>query len=122
MYHDQRTDQTGRHTPGGLVNIFQLIILIRKLNTEGFCKAIAEVVARTGLQCLTIMHQRFNCIGCFCTRKFFFFCFASLYHRNCKYLLSKIRILIQHLDCTLFCFFSGCMCCMALLPQKLSGT
>ena len=104
------------------MHIFQLIILICKLNTEGFCKAVAEVVARTGLQCLAIMHQRFNCIGCFCTRKFFFFRFASLDHRNRKYLLSKIRIFIQHPDRTLFCFFSGCMCRMAFLPQKLSGT
>ena len=72
------------------MHILQRIILICKLNAEGLCKAVTEVVARTGLQRLAVMHQRlqsyrlplhpqiFLCLSC-----------CPLDHRNRQYLLSK---------------------------------
>ena len=50
MNHDDRTDQTGSHTPGSLMYILQLIIFIRKLNAKCTCKSITEVMAGTWLQ------------------------------------------------------------------------
>ncbi|KLU68121.1 MAG: hypothetical protein RHS_6056 [Robinsoniella sp. RHS] len=45
MHHDDRSDHTGCHSPGCLMNIFQSIILICKLNTESFCKSVTEIMA-----------------------------------------------------------------------------
>ena len=70
VYHDDRTDHTGRHTPGSLMYILQCVVLICKLDAKCLCKAVAEVVAGTGLQCLAVMHQGLDGIGCLCTCKF----------------------------------------------------
>ena len=56
MYHNDRSDQTGRHTPGGLMHIFQFIIFIRILDTESLCEAVTEIVAGAGLEGFSIMH------------------------------------------------------------------
>ena len=121
VYHNDRTDHTGRHTPGSLMYILQGIILICKLYAISLCKAVAEVVARTGLQRFSVMHQRLDRIGCLCTGKFFLVCLLPTDNRDRQHFLAKISVHIQHLDGTCLCLFCRCMCGMALLPQKLSG-
>ena len=92
MNHDHSTDQTSCHTPGGLMYIFQGIVFICKLNTKCFCKTIAEVMACTGLQSFTIMHQCFDGVCCYCTCKFFLVCLTSFYHRNSQYFFAEVCI------------------------------
>ena len=100
--------------------ILKLIILICILNAKCSCKSIPKVVARSGLQCLTIVHQRLDRISCLSTCEFLFVCLTSLDNRNCKHVLAEIRIHIQHLDRSCLCLFCCCMCGMAFLPQELS--
>ena len=79
-------------------------------------------MAGTGLKCLTVMHQGFDRIRSYRTCKFLFVCFLAFDNRNCKNFFTEISIQIQHLDCSLFCFFCCCMSSMSFLPQELSGT
>ena len=79
-------------------------------------------MAGTGLQGFSVMHQGFDGVSSFCTCKFFFVCLSSFDNRDCQYLLAEICIQIQHLDGSLFCFLSRCMCGMSFLPQEFSGT
>ena len=122
VYHDDRSDHTGRHTPGSLMNVFQLVIFVCKLNAECLCKSIAKIVAGTGLQCFSVMHQGLDRVCRLCTGKFLFVCLASLDNRDCQHLLTEICINVQHLDSTCLCLLCGRMCSMSLLPQELSGT
>ena len=45
--------------------VLQFIFFIRVLDFKGFCESIAEVVARSGLQCLAVVHQRLDGVGGF---------------------------------------------------------
>ena len=103
------------------MDIFQLIIFIRELNAECFCKSVTEVVAGTGLQCLSVMHQRLDGVGGNGTCKFLFICLASFDNRNSQYLLTEVCINIQHLLGTCLCLFLSRMYGMSFLPQELSG-
>ena len=104
------------------MNILKLVFFVCILNTEGFCKAVAEVMAGSRLQSLSIVHQRLDCISRLCACKFFFVCFLAFYNRDCKNFLTEVCIYIQHLNGSLFRLFSCCMSSMAFLPQKFSGT
>ena len=121
VYHDHRTDETGSHTPAGLMNIFQSIVLIRVLYTEGLSEAVTEVVAGSGLQRLTVMHQSLDGIGRNGTGKFLLLGLLSADHGDRKNLLTEIRINIQHLLSSLLGLLCRCMCRMAFLPQEFSG-
>ena len=87
MYHDNGTNQTCRHAPGSLMTVFQCIILVCILDSKCFGKAVAEIVARAGLERLSIMHQRFDRVGCLCTCKLFLVRLLSLNDRNRKNIL-----------------------------------
>ena len=68
------------------------------------------------------MHQSFDRISCFCTRKLFFFCFLPADHRNCKHFFTELRVYVQHLFCPLLRFLRCCMRRMPFLPQKFTRT
>ena len=102
--------------------ILKLIIFIGILDTERFCESVAKVVAGTGLQCLSVMHQRLNRIGSLRARKLLLLGLASADDRHCQYLLAEVRVQVQHLDRALL----GFLCCrmrgVSLVPQELPGT
>ena len=104
------------------MHIFQCVIFVCVLDAECFCKSVTKVMAGTGLKCFSIVHQRFNCVSCYCTCKFFFVCFLTFDYRNCQNFFAEISIQIQHLDRSFFCFFCCCVSSMSLLPQEFSGT
>ena len=104
------------------MNVFELVIFVCKLNAECLCKSIAKIVAGTGLQCFSVMHQGLDRVCRLCTGKFLFVCLASLDNRNSQHLLTKISIYVQHLNRTCLCLLGSRMCSVSLLPQELSGT
>ena len=61
--HDDCADKSCCHAPGGLVRIFKLVFAALILNAESLCKAVAEVMRGSGLESLSIVHERFNRIG-----------------------------------------------------------
>ena len=119
--HDDGTDHTGRHAPAGLVRIYKFIFLIGILDAERSGKSVAEVMARTALQRLAVMHQRFNRIGGFRTGKFLLVGLASLYHRDRKEFLAEISVNIKHLLGSCLRLLGGSMNRMTFLPQKFHG-
>ena len=82
VYHDDAPDQTGRYAPGGVVWVSLFIITVQVGNVKGLGKMLSEVMGSTGLQSLSVMHQRFHGIGCGSAREFFFFAFLSNDNRN----------------------------------------
>ena len=56
--HDNRADQTGRDAPGGLERILQRVVAAGERHVIRAGELVAEVVARTGLQGLAILHPR----------------------------------------------------------------
>ena len=121
VHHDDRADETGGHTPGGLVHIFQLIVLIRELDAEGFGKAISEIVAGAGLQSLSVVHQSLNGIGSLRSREFFLIRLLSPDDGHRKHLFAEVRVQVQHLDGALLRLLHGGVGGVSLLPQELSG-
>ena len=91
------------------MNIFQFVVTVCKLDIISFCKSITEIVACSGLQCFSVVHQGFNRVSCFCSGKFFFVVLSSFYNRDRQNFFTEICINIQHLDRTCFCFFCCCV-------------
>ena len=98
----------------------ELVILVCISNIECFGESVTEVVARTGLQCLSIMHQCLDRICCLCSCKLLFFSFLTLNHRDRQLIFEEICIYIQHLQRALLRFFCGRVDRMAFLPQELT--
>ena len=116
MNHDNRTDQAGSHSPGCLIYILKFIILIGKLNSECLGKAITKIVGGSGLQRLTVMHQRLDGVGCLSAREFLLLSLAPPDNRHCQKVLTEIGIQIQHLDSSLLCLLRCRMSRVSLLP------
>lgn len=76
----------------------KLVILVCISDIECFGKSVTEVVTRTGLQCLSIMHQCLDRICCLCSCKLLFLSFLTLNHRDRQLILEEICIYIQHLQ------------------------
>ena len=101
------------------MDILQLIVLIGVLNVECPCKAIPEIVGCPGLQSLSVMHQCLNRVGRFSPGKLLFVGLSSLDHRDGQFLLTEIRIKVEHLDRPLLGILRRRMGSMPFLPQKL---
>ena len=102
------------------MNILELIVPVSILDIEGFCESIAEVMRRAGLQCLSVMHQRFDREGRFRTGKTLLFRLLAADDRDRQVLLAEIRINVQHLDRALSGLLCCCMSGMPFLPPELS--
>ena len=101
--------------------VFQCIVLVRELNAKCFGKSVPEIVARPCLQCLAVVHQRFDRIGSLRPREFFFVSLLPLYHGNRKYVPHEIRIDIEHLNRSLLRLLCRRMGRVSLLPQKFAA-
>ena len=102
--------------------ILKFVLSVCILDAESAGKAVAEVVACSGLKRFSVMHQRFDGIGGLSACEFLFVCFLSFDHRDRQDFLAEIRVYVQHLDRSLLSLFCGGMGRMSLLPQKFSGT
>ena len=122
MYHDERTDHTGGHTPGSLVYRLQLVVLIKELHIEGLREIRTEVVGGRTLKCLTIMHESLDGISSYGTGKLLLLGLLSLYDRDRKHVLRDVRIDLEHKLRSLLSLLRGCMHGMSLLPQELTGS
>ena len=116
VYHDDRTDHTGGHTPGGLMNILQGVVLCCILDAKCLCKAVTKIMAGSGLQCFSVMHQGLDGVGSLCACKFLFISLLTADYRNSQHLLTEICIEIQHLDGSLLCLLRSGVGGMSLLP------
>ncbi len=82
MHHDDGADHSRGHAPAGLVRIDKLVFLVRVLDAEGAREAVAEVVARAGLQRLAVVHEGLDGVGRLSAGKFFLVGLSSANHRN----------------------------------------
>ena len=96
--------------------ILKLIIFIGILDTERLCESVAEVMAGTGLQCFSVMHQCFYCISILSSCKFLMLCFSTCYKWYSHCLFVEVFVNLPHLDCSLFSLFICCMNRVAFLP------
>ena len=119
MDHDDRPDRAGRQAPGCLVDIGQLIVFVRELDTEGLGKAIAKIMAGGGLQGFAVMHHRFDGIGRNSTGKFLFVGLLSADDRNRQIVTVEGGISFEHAQG----FFLGFLRCgmgrVPFLPVEL---
>ena len=120
--HDDRADQTGGNAPRGLLHILQGVVLIRILHIKCLGKAVAEVMARAGLQRLAVMHHGFDGVGLFRTRKALLFGLFALEHRDSQIFLAELRIDVQHAQGFLHRLLGGGVHGVTLLPPELAGT
>ena len=74
------------------MHILQPVLFVCVLNLKRTRKPVAEIVARTGLQRLSVMHQGLDRVSRHRARKLLFICLAALHHRYRENLLAEIRI------------------------------
>ncbi len=117
--HDDAADETGGHTPGGLVGIGLLVVLVGELNLKCLGEAVTEVVGGTGLQSLAVMHHALDGVGGLGTVELFLVGLAALGNGHGQHVLAEVSIDVQHGLGESLGFLSGGMQGMALLPQEL---
>ena len=61
--HDKAADDARGHAPAGLVGGAELVLLIREGDAEGLREAVAEIVARAGLEGLAVVHHALDGVG-----------------------------------------------------------
>ena len=98
------------------MNILQGVVLCCILNAKCLCKAVTEVMAGSGLQCFSVVHQGLNGIGSLRACKFLFIGLLSADNRNSQHLLTEVCVQIQHLDGSCLSFLCGCVSGVDLLP------
>ena len=76
------------------MNIFQFVVFGCVLDVKCSRKTVTEVMAGTGLQCLSVMHQSFDGIGCNGAGKFLLIGFAAFNNGNGKNVFAKVRIYV----------------------------
>ena len=67
--HDQGANQSRGNAPGGSPDVFQLVVLVLELAVECFGKVLTQEVARSSLECLAVLHERFYAVRLNRTRK-----------------------------------------------------
>ena len=72
--------------------VLQLVFFIRILDFEGFCKSIAKVMARSGLKCLAVVHQRLDRVGSFCSGEFLLVGLLAADNRHGQDFLTEIGV------------------------------
>ena len=119
--HDDRADQTGGHAPRGLLHILKGVVLVRVLHVECLGKAVAEVMARAGLQRLAVVHHGLDGVGLFRTGETLLLGLFALEHRDGEILFAELRIDVQHAQGLLHRLLGGGVDGVALLPPELTA-
>ena len=119
--HDDRADQAGGHAPRGLLHVLQGVVLIRVGHVERLGKAVAEVVARAGLQRLAVVHHGLDGVGLFRARKALLLGLFALEDRDGEVLLAEGRVDVQHAQGLLHRLLGGGVDGVALLPPELTA-
>ncbi|KAH3664938.1 hypothetical protein OGATHE_003753 [Ogataea polymorpha] len=126
MDHHHDTNNSGRKTPRRLMCIyFRMLWTKRVLNrdVEHLGEVLAEVVRGGTLNTPAGgWDVSFASGGVQTSGKLLVLSLNTLYDRNSKQFLVNARIKIQDLADLLASFLLGEVCCMALLPQELSGS
>ena len=118
--HNDAADQARRNAPGGLERERLPVVLIRKVDIERFGKAVAEVMRRSCLQGLAVMHHALNGIGCFGAVELFLFGLLTAGYGHGKHIFAEIRIEIEHTLRFLARLPGGGVHGVTLLPQELA--
>ena len=118
--HNYSTDKTGGNAPRGLMRMNALIFLIGVGDVKRLCKAVAEIVRSTCLQCFAVVHESFDCVCRLGSCKLVRFGLFTLYNRHCEVTLAEIGIHVKHLFGFVDCFLGSCVNCMTFLPQKFA--
>ena len=103
------------------MNVLQGVVFVGILDAESLCEAVAEIVAGSGLQGFSVVHQGFDGVGGLCAGEFFFIRLAALDDGDRQHFLAEGGIYVQHLDGALFCLFCRSVGSVAFLPQKFPG-
>ena len=94
--HKDFKDKVLYFGPMGCRTGFYLLLVgdLQSQDIIGLLKAVSytHLMAGTRLQGFSVMHQRFNGIGCFCACKFFFIRFSSADYWHCQNFLTEIGI------------------------------
>ena len=120
--HDDRTDQTSGYAPRSLIHVLEGVVLVGELHVECACKAVTEVMRRTGLQCLAVVHHCLDGVGILCTCETLLVGLLTLEHRDCQVILAERCVDAQHTHGLLARFLLGCMDGVTLLPPELTRT
>ena len=118
--HNNSADKSCRCSPRCLIRSFKSVVLIHILNFKCLCKAVAEIVRGSRLQCLTVVHKCLDGICVLCARKSLFFGLNTLNYGHSKHVFTEIGIDVEHFNCFSLSFLCRCVNCMSLLPKKFS--
>ena len=119
--HNQSADKPGRNAPRRRIGIFLRIVGVNELDIRRLGKVLPEEVRRACLQRPSVLHHRFNAVGCNRAREFVVFRLFAFNHRHRHIVDAQIFINAEHRFGFFFRFLKRCMSGMPFLPQKFAG-
>ena len=115
--HDEAADHARRHAPARLKRAAQLVLLVRERYAEGLCKAVAEIVARAGLQGLVVVHHALDGVGVLRAGELLLLGLVAADDRHRSPVLADVRVYLQHAERLLARLGLGGVDGVALLPE-----
>ena len=104
------------------MRILELVVLRGIGNIKGASKAVAEVVRRSRLKSLAVVHESLDAVGVLGTCELVGGSLYALDNRNRKIALVEVCVNVQHLNSLLACLLRGGVHSVALLPEELTGS
>ena len=119
--HDETADDARGQTPRGLVRIDLLIVLVGIGDVERAGKAVAEVMARAGLERLAVVHHALDRVGVHGAGELLLVGLVAADDGHGQLLLAGLGINFEHLQRLLARLFLGGVQGVPLLPEKLAA-
>ena len=122
MRHDHAADEAGRDAPRSGVRILLRGVLVLETDIAGLSEVLTEVVRRSSLEGLTVLHHGLNTEGVDGTREALAFGLAALNHGHRHVVFREVSIDLEHLVSLFHGFGFRRVNGVAFLPEELGGT
>ena len=117
--HDDRAHQTGRNAPRRVERVLPVAGFGLELEVEGLREVLPEVVGRSRLQRLAVLHQRLDAVRVVRAGEFLLLGLQSLEDGDRHVLLGERRVDVEHPARFVLGFVVGRVGGVPLLPQEL---
>jgi hypothetical protein len=109
------------NSPGCLIGDLKSVVTTSKLDAEGLCKSISEVVRSSSLESLGVMHHALNRVCGLCSSKLLFVSLLRPYTTGiARIVLTELGVDVKHTHCFFEGLFRGLMKGVTFLPEELA--
>src|SRR2546423_12700625 len=122
MGHYQSSYKAGTYSPAGSPYILLAVFPAQEFYIKSFGKVLSQKVRCSGLKSFAVLHQCFDTVVIFSSRKSLARCFYTTDSRQSHKFLCESCINLQHFFSSFNCFFRCGVSGMPPLPQEFCSS